>query len=80
MNVSIVIPVYNAAQFIKVCLRSVIVQTMKQGVECILVDDCGTDHSIEIAEKFIEENSDCGISFKELYQAYNQSPSCKLLA
>ena len=75
MKVTIIIPVYNAENFIGGCLRSVTSQTIIEGVECILVDDCGTDHSIEIAEKFIEENPDCGISFKILHQPHNQGPS-----
>ena len=75
MKVSIIIPVYNAEQFFEDCLHSVAVQTMKGGVECILVDDCGSDCSIEIAEKFIEENPDCGISFKIFHQTHNQGPS-----
>lgn len=75
MNISIIIPVYNAELFILGCLRSVLAQTMPGGVECILVDDCGSDCSIEIAEKFIEENPDCGISFKIFHQTHNQGPS-----
>lgn len=39
----------------KECLESVAVQTLTDGVECILVDDCGTDNSIKIAEDFISE-------------------------
>ena len=75
MKCSIIIPVYNAEQFIENCLHSVVAQTMTEGVECILVDDCGTDCSIEIAEKFIKENPNCGISFKILHQKHNQGPS-----
>ena len=75
MKVTIIIPVYNAEQFIKDCLHSVVAQTMTEGLECIMVDDCGADRSIEIAEKFIKENHDCGISFKILHQTHNQGPS-----
>lgn len=53
MKVSIIIPVYNVAPYIKRCLDSVVAQTF-QDIECILVDDCGTDNSVEIAQQFID--------------------------
>ena len=37
------------------CLDSVARQTMTDGVECILVDDCGKDRSVEIAEQYIAD-------------------------
>lgn len=55
MFVSVVIPVYDVASYIEVCLRSVVSQSMTQGVECIIVDDCGHDCSIQIAEEFIRQ-------------------------
>ena len=53
-NISIIIPIYNVEQYIEECLQSVADQTMTDGVECILVDDCGKDNSAEIAKQFIE--------------------------
>lgn len=50
INISVVIPVYNVAAYIKDCMNSVLQQTMTEGVECILVDDCGPDNSMEIVE------------------------------
>ena len=52
-KVSIIIPVYNVELYILKCLESVAAQTMSEGVECILVDDCGKDNSVRIAEDFI---------------------------
>jgi len=57
MKISIIVPVYNVEQYILECLRSVANQTMTDGIECILVDDCGHDNSVQIAEKFIKEYS-----------------------
>lgn len=54
MDISIVIPVYNVESYIEECLQSVANQTMTDGLECILVDDCGPDNSWEIAERFVE--------------------------
>ncbi len=53
MKVSIIIPVYNVAPYIKRCLDSVVAQTF-QDIECILVDDCGTDNSIKIVQQYID--------------------------
>lgn len=52
MKVSIIIPIYNVELYIEKCLHSVFNQTYKN-LEVILVDDCGTDKSMEIANKII---------------------------
>lgn len=54
MNISIIIPIYNVEPYIGECLQSVVNQTMTNGVECILVDDCGSDNSVAIAESFVK--------------------------
>ena len=54
MKVSIIIPVYNVASYIKRCLQSVVDQTYKD-IECILVDDCGSDNSIKLVQDFIND-------------------------
>lgn len=53
-NISIIIPIYNVAQYIERCLNSVTGQTVTDGIECILVDDCGPDNSLEIAERYVQ--------------------------
>ena len=53
MKISIVIPTYNVEKYIRECLESVAYQTYTGDMECIIVDDCGTDKSIAIAEDFI---------------------------
>lgn len=52
MMVSVIIPVYNVEKYIKRCLQSVVSQSY-QDFELILVDDCGTDCSIAVAEAFL---------------------------
>ncbi|MBR0264710.1 MAG: glycosyltransferase family 2 protein [Prevotella sp.] len=54
MKISIVIPVYNVAPYIEDCLRSVMNQTWQDSLECILVDDCGTDESMRLIEQMME--------------------------
>lgn len=53
MKVSIIIPIYNVETYIADCLQSVISQTFTAGVECILIDDCGSDKSMRIAAQMI---------------------------
>lgn len=53
MDISVIIPIYNVKDYVLDCLHSVANQTKKNGIECILVDDRGTDNSMEIAEKFV---------------------------
>ena len=50
--ISIVIPMYNAEEYIAECLESVLNQTF-QSFEVIVVDDCSTDLSREIVESYI---------------------------
>ena len=52
MRVSIIIPIYNVEPYLKRCLESVMSQNVTgSDVECILVDDCGTDRSMDIARE-----------------------------
>ena len=51
--ISIIIPIYNVEQYIFDCLTSVVNQSHSDCLEVILVDDCGYDNSIHIAEEFI---------------------------
>lgn len=54
LRISIIIPVYNVEQYIEECLMSVTNQTMTEGIECIIVDDCGPDNSAAIAKRFVD--------------------------
>lgn len=58
IKVSIIIPVYKVAPYIEDCLRSVMRQTYQGAMECLLIDDCGADDSIDIAERMIREYND----------------------
>lgn len=73
-KVSIIIPVYEVAAYIEDCLSSVITQDYEGIIECVLVDDCGKDRSIEIAEKIIEKNSE-KVDFKILHHDINKGLS-----
>ena len=51
IKTSVIIPVYNTAEYLEECVDSVIAQT-QEGVEIILVDDGSTDGSLEMCEKY----------------------------
>lgn len=53
IKVSIIVPVYNVAEYITECFNSVASQTFTGGMECIFVDDCGTDDSVDIVRSLI---------------------------
>ena len=54
MKISVVIPIYNVAPYIEACLHSVMNQTWQDDLECILVDDCGTDGSMQLIEQGLQ--------------------------
>ena len=49
----IIIPLYNVEKWIKICLRSVKLQSYRN-FQCIIIDDISTDNSVEIIRKEIE--------------------------
>ena len=73
MIVSIIIPVYNVSPYIERCLQSVINQTYTD-IECILVDDCGSDNSIDLAQSFIDGYKG-NITFSILHHTKNKGLS-----
>ena len=54
--VSIITPVYNCEEFLEECIQSVLNQTLKDW-ELILVDDCSTDSSSIIINKYVALDS-----------------------
>lgn len=51
-KISVVVPVFNVEAYVEECLQSIAAQTMTDGIECILVDDCGQDSSMSIVNEF----------------------------
>ena len=74
MKITIVIPVYNVAPYVGDCIRSVISQTWQGGLECIFVDDCGTDNSMEVVRQMIQ-NDHGQIEFRIVSHGQNRGLS-----
>lgn len=71
--ISVIIPVYNVEPYIERCFWSVVSQTYRN-YECIFIDDCGTDHSIEILQKLISDYKG-NIPLKIIRHEYNRGAS-----
>jgi len=67
-KISVIIPVYNVEKYLDECLESVVNQTYKN-LEVILVDDGSTDKSIQICEKYANQDSRV-----KLYKKGNEGP------
>lgn len=54
IDISVIIPVYNAEKYLRACLDSIINQT-KQEIEIVAVDDGSTDSSLAILNEYKEK-------------------------
>lgn len=54
LRISIIVPVYNVENYIKYCFQSIVNQTYPGPMECLFIDDCATDNSIEILKELID--------------------------
>ena len=55
MKLSIVIPVYNTAEYLSACLDSVIYPELRD-YEIIIVNDGSTDNSLSIAQSYVDKH------------------------
>ena len=56
IKISIIIPVYNAEQYLEQCLESVIKQSLKE-IEIICVNDGSIDNSLRILEEYSRKDN-----------------------
>lgn len=54
VKVSVIVPIYNAEQYLEKCLDSIVAQTLSD-IEIILIDDGSTDGSAEICRKYLDD-------------------------
>ncbi len=53
-KISVIIPVYNTEKYLAEAIQSVLKQEEKP-LEVLVVDDCSTDGSVKVAEKFTDK-------------------------
>ncbi len=72
-KISVVIPVYNAEKFIKTCLNSILMQPIS--LEIICVDDCSTDNTPAILEKYAKKHKNVHVyrNEKNLYAGLSRN-------
>jgi glycosyltransferase involved in cell wall biosynthesis len=74
--VSIVTPVYNGEEFLAECIESVLTQTFRHW-EYIVVNNCSTDRSLEIAEGYARKDKRIRVrsyaEFVGVIESYNRS-------
>ncbi len=68
-KISVIIPLYNAKEFIRSCVESLLRQTMDD-IEILLIDDCSTDGSLEYCRELYGANPKVRI----LTQSQNGGP------
>lgn len=51
LKVSVILPVYNSAEYLNDCIKCLCAQTLKE-IEIIFVDDCSPDNSSEIIKSY----------------------------
>ena len=56
VEVSVIVPVFNAQDYLERCINSLINQTLKE-IEIILVDDGSSDNSLSICKNFAKTDS-----------------------
>lgn len=76
MTISVIIPIYDVEKYIGRCLESVIAQKCDGfDIECILVDDCTPDHSMDIVRTKINHYHGNDISFVTISHEVNKGLS-----
>ena len=63
-KITVVVPIYNAEQYLERCLKSIVEQTY-ENLEIILVNDGSSDKSLEICERFKASDERITIISKE---------------
>lgn len=54
VSISFIIPIYNVEQYVQRCLESIMAQDKAEAdMECLIIDDCGSDNSMQIVRKMI---------------------------
>ena len=71
MDISVIIPLYKAREYIEACLKSLLEQTIIDQMEIIVVDDCGKDGSVDVLQ-IIQKQHTKGSCIRLVQMEHNQ--------
>lgn len=57
-KISVIVPFYGVEKYIEQCVKSLMEQTLTEGVEYIFINDASIDHSLEILSSTLEKYPD----------------------
>lgn len=69
-KVTVIVPVYNVASYIKKCAISLFEQTL-DSLEILFVDDCSPDNSVEIIKETLNEYPERNLLMRIIRMPYN---------
>lgn len=72
IKISVIVPVFNAEKYLKMCLNSLVSQTLKN-IEIICIDDGSTDNSLAILDKFKSKDDRIKIIKQKKLWSFNGS-------
>lgn len=55
-DISIIVPIFNVEQYLEDCLNSIIGQRFSGSIQVLLINDCSSDNSSRICEKFANKH------------------------
>ena len=56
--ISIIVPIFNAAEYLTDCIDSLLGQTTMEPLQIILIDDSSTDNSLTIAQSYAKKHAE----------------------
>ena len=60
--ITIIMPVYNASEFVEETIQSVLLQNFRDW-ELLIIDDCSTDNTVDIIKNVIKSDDRCKILY-----------------
>lgn len=64
VKVSVIVPVYNASDYLETCLNSLVNQSIDD-MEIIAIDDASIDNSLEILNEYASRCSNLKVYYNE---------------
>lgn len=73
-DITVVLPVYNAAEYIEETLDSIINQTFEGNIEVLIINDGSEDDSMNVVSEYISKKSRDNIEFNIFDDGENKGP------